>query len=144
MKMANILFNVILIVIAAFFFKETFSFPEGSDIGGIGPAFFPQTMLILVIIFAVYNLAEAVISIGREKFFEGITRVNAVTFCVVIGSMLLMIFFLGSLPFILIASVMLFIQCYFLKLKLITSVITSLVLSVSVYLIFVKGFSVLL
>lgn len=144
MKMANILFNVFLILIATFFFKETFSFPEGSDIGGIGPAFFPQTMLILVIVFAVYNLVEAVISKGREKFFEGITRVNAVTFSVVIGSMLLMIFFLGSLPFILIASVMLFIQCYFLKLKLITSVITSLVLSVSVYLIFVKGFSVLL
>lgn len=144
MKMANILFNVFLIVIAAFFFQETFAFPKGSDTGGIGPAFFPQTMLILVIIFAVYNLAEAIISKAREKFFEDITRVNVVTFCVVIGSMLLMIFFLGSLPFILIASVMLFIQCYFLKLKLITSVITALVLSVSVYLIFVKGFSVLL
>lgn len=144
MKMANILFNVFLIAIAAYFFKETLSFPEGADIGGIGPAFFPQTMLILVIVFAVYNLGAAVITKEKGRFFEGVTRANGISFCVVIGSMLLMIFFLGLLPFILIASIMLFIQCYFLKIKLIPSVITSIVLSVSVYLIFVKGFSVLL
>ncbi|WP_413305925.1 tripartite tricarboxylate transporter TctB family protein [Bacillus sp. 1P10SD] len=144
MKIANMIFHVILIAVSLFFFKESLSFPKGDGLGGLSPAFFPQLMLILVIVFSAYDLIVSFLKKENARFFEGVTGKMAVSFGVVFGSMLLMIFLLGKLPFILIAAVMLFIQCMILKLKLGTSLVTSVVLSVSIYLIFVKGFNVLL
>lgn len=144
MKQANVLFNSMVMIISGFFFYKTLSFPEGPGQGGIGPAFFPQIILISIILFCAYDLIKVLIVKLNESLFEGVTRQHVISFCVVFMSMLLMIFFFGKLPFILIATIMIFIQCMILKMKMLTSLITSLALSVSVYLIFVKGFSVLL
>jgi hypothetical protein len=144
MKKANVLFDVVVMVISGFFFYKTLSFPEGPGQGGIGPAFFPQIILGSLILFSAYDLIQALFKKEISRFFEGVTRHNAISFIVVVAMMMLMIFFLGKLPFILIASVMIFVQCLILKMKVLSSLLTSVILSVSVYLIFVKGFSVLL
>ncbi|MBB6454582.1 hypothetical protein HNQ94_003071 [Salirhabdus euzebyi] len=148
MKKANVLFDIVVITISLFFFSKTFSFPEGIGQGGIGPAFFPKIILVTIIFFCLIDILKVILlnkvqEEGRH-FFEGITRHHAISFCVVVGSMILMIFFLGKLPFILISIIMLFIQFIVLKLKVLTSLVTAVILSISVYLIFVKGFSVLL
>ncbi|WP_394138361.1 tripartite tricarboxylate transporter TctB family protein [Cytobacillus oceanisediminis] len=144
MKKANILFNVVLIIAAAYFFIESLSFPDGADLGGIGPAFFPQMMLLLLIGFCLIDIVNSIRKKSDSRFFEGSSRTNIISISVVLGSMLAMIFLLGKMPFILIAAAMILCQCLILKLKLIPSLLTSIILSVSIYLIFVKGFSVLL
>ncbi|ERN51819.1 tripartite tricarboxylate transporter TctB family protein [Alkalihalophilus marmarensis] len=142
MKKANVVFNAILILLSGFFFYQSLSFPSGA--GGVGPAFFPRIMLVSIILICTYNLIVTLINHTNEPFFKDIDKNKGIAFCVVVGSMAVMIFLLGKLPFILIASTMLFIQCIIMRLKILTSVLTASILSVSVYLIFVKGFNVLL
>lgn len=144
MKKANVLFDVILIMAAVYFFMETLSFPDGDELGGIGPAFFPQLMLLLLVGFCLIDIVSSIRKKSDSRFFEGSSRTNIISITVVLGSMLAMIFLLGKMPFIPIAAAMILCQCLILKLKLIPSLLTSVILSVSIYLIFVKGFSVLL
>lgn len=144
MRKVNIIFDAIVLISAIFLFYISFSLPEGSGSPGSNPAIYPQIVLLLIIAFSVIDIMKIVAQKNKEAFLQAVERKNVKNVVIITLLIALFIFLFKKVPFIVLATVIIFIQCLVLKQKWGTALIIAVVLSVSVYSLFVYGLNVIL
>jgi putative tricarboxylic transport membrane protein len=65
--MGEIIFHVILIIASGLFFKESFVISTGRSADPIGPAGFPQTILVIIIVLLLISLFNAIRKVKSSK-----------------------------------------------------------------------------
>lgn len=144
MKRVNVIFDLIILGISIFFFYESFSLPDGTGSPGTNPAIYPQVILISVIILVLIDLISIYAEQNKEKFLSKFEKRQLKRLLAVGFSIVVFIILFKNIPFILLAFGLIFIQCLVLKLRPVTSIITALTISVSVYTLFVYGLNIIL
>lgn len=143
MRTANIGLNSLIIVICGLFYWQTFNYTTTFGQDGIGPAFFPRIILIIIMITSLIELIRS-FSLEKSSLIPKEKRGHALRMVLFIVVIALYISVLGTVNFILASSVALFFLSMMMKLRLLPSLITSVALSVVVYLIFSSGFNIIL
>jgi len=139
MKRAELCFSICLLVVGMVFFIRSFQYNAFSNICGVGPAFFPRAVSIIFICLTAANIW----SLLRNKSFsnsKGIFKkenvFQQVFFIIAIIVTLFLINILGML-----LSLFLFLVVglhYFEKVSWLKSAVVGVVLTIGIYLIFVK------
>lgn len=65
--MGEILFHVVLILVMGLFFKESFVISTGRSADPIGPAGFPQVIIVLILLLLIVSLFKAIKKSSKEK-----------------------------------------------------------------------------
>ena len=143
MRTANIGLNSLILIICGLFYWQTFNFTTTFGQDGIGPAFFPRIILIIIMI---ASLSELIRSFALEKgpLIPKEKRGLALRMIMFIVVIALYISVLGTVNFILASTVALLLISMIMKLRLLPSLFTSVGLSVAVFLIFSTGFNIIL
>jgi|SRR5699024_3242393 len=143
MRYANIILNICILLICGFLYWNTFSFTSSFGSDNIGPAYFPRIILLIIM---VTSIMEIIKSFSEKKSSESIipnkSSVIKISFFVLIIALYILV--LGKIPFVIASFVMLFLLSIVLQLRLLPSILISIGLSVTVYLIFSTGFNVIL
>ncbi|WP_101842589.1 tripartite tricarboxylate transporter TctB family protein [Halobacillus sp. Marseille-P3879] len=140
MKKLRIGINITIFIICAYLFRETFQFNNSLNQQGVGPSFFPRVLLAIIMLL---TFIEIFTSLKMRKEAIPITSSGkrltlfALTFLVFIS-------LFNTLPFLVISVGFLFIMGIILKIKLLPSLLFSIILSISVYYIFTQGFNIIL
>ncbi|WP_208587731.1 tripartite tricarboxylate transporter TctB family protein [Gracilibacillus suaedae] len=144
MRITNVSFNLILLLICGLLYWQTYNFSTlfGSD--GIGPAYFPRLIIILIMITNIIELFFSIKTKSSKRLFLIEHSRRVLELCLFIAVIAGFISLLGTLPFILIASISMFLLCMVLKLPLIPSILVSVGLSVVVHFVFIEGFNIML
>jgi|SRR5690625_2525522 len=143
MRIANIGLNSLILIICGLFYWQTLNFTTAFGQDGIGPAFFPRIILIIIMVTSFIELIRS-FSLERSSLIPKEKWGLALRMALFIGVIALYISVLGTVNFILASSVALLLLSMIMKLRLLPSLITSVGLSVAVYLIFSAGFNIIL
>ncbi len=143
MRAANISVNIIIIAICAWLFWQTYHFSTTFAQDGIGPAYFPRIILIIIIGTALIELIRS-FKLEKGPIIPKDKRKIALRMALFIAVIAMFILMLEAIPFILAASISLFLISMILKLSFLPSLLTSVGLSVIVYYLFTAGFNIIL
>ncbi|WP_339226877.1 tripartite tricarboxylate transporter TctB family protein [Oceanobacillus sp. FSL K6-2867] len=143
MRAANLMFSIAIIGICGFLFSETYQFTTMFAQDGIGPAFFPRVILALIIITQLFELVKS-FRLENSPMVPKSMWPNSIRLVIFIAVVILFISLLGVVPFIINASISLFLLCLILRLPFFPSVLASVGLSVVVYIIFKEGFNIMI
>lgn len=144
MRIANVSFSLVILMICGFLYWQTYNFSTmfGSD--GIGPAYFPRLIIMLIMITIIIELFFSLRAKSSKRLFSKESRRRVLQLFLFIAVIAGFISLLGVLPFILVASASMFLLCMVLKLPLIPSILVSVGLSVVVHFVFIEGFNIML
>ncbi|MCG1010649.1 tripartite tricarboxylate transporter TctB family protein [Salinicoccus sp. ID82-1] len=140
MKNLRIIVSTFLLITFSFLFWQTFQFKTSFASQGVGPAFFPRVTLLILIVLNVIEIASAVKYDSKGESRKLINK-QLLLFVAVI---LLFVGLFSNFPFLIVSIVTLFLMSIILKLKLIPSLLFSVAISLTVYLIFTEGFNIIL
>lgn len=144
MKILHMATSLIIMLTAGYFFIVSLSFPPGMGGGVPGPAFFPQLILILVILLSIIYLVQVIREKDPGPIFTELERSKLLTLLIISIAILIFVFFLGKISFFILAPGFLLLICLILRLHWRTSLLTTIILCLMVYLIFMKGFKVII
>ncbi|TSB48431.1 tripartite tricarboxylate transporter TctB family protein [Alkalicoccobacillus porphyridii] len=144
MKRTNLIFNISFIFGSVYLFFVTYTFPTRFGVEDSGPALFPRFALIALVVLLVLdsimilknNSDKPIFDQNEKKKLKSLVLFNIIIF--------LFIFLLGKVNFIFLSIVCLFILCKILKINWKSSIITSSVLSLFIYFVFVEGLNIIL
>ncbi|WJE15248.1 tripartite tricarboxylate transporter TctB family protein [Halobacillus sp. ACCC02827] len=140
MKDLRLWINATIFIIAVFLFWQTFQFNTAFQQEGVGPAFFPRVTLIVIMVLTVIETFLALRK-AKEEGRQQVMSKRLFLFIVAIGAF---VFLFQALPFLVISTITLFLMGVILRIKVLPSVLLSVILSVSVYYIFTEGFNIIL
>lgn len=143
MRAANITVNTIIITVCTWLFWQTFHFSTTFAQDGVGPAYFPRIILVIIIGTALIELVRS-FRLEKGPIIPKNKRNIALRTGLFIAIIAIFIIMLEAVPFILAASISLFLIGMLLKLPLLPALLTSVGLSVSVYYLFTAGFNIIL
>ncbi|WP_245737036.1 tripartite tricarboxylate transporter TctB family protein [Salibacterium qingdaonense] len=132
--------NAFVLIVCSYLFWETFQFNTNFNAQGLGPAFFPRATLLCI---AFLNIVE-IVSAFKSKQPQEQHSIMSKQLLLFITAILCFVGLFNSLPFLLVAIVTLFLMSLILKLKLVSSLVFSVTISLAVYLIFTQGFNIIL
>ncbi|PTM59329.1 tripartite tricarboxylate transporter TctB family protein [Desmospora activa] len=143
-KPLSLLFNAGMVLVAVYLFTLTSQFPSPSNPNIPGPAYFPRLMLGLLVILLIADGIRTLLQRRMGPFFSDEEKKGLKKWLYIIGVVLLFVFTLGRLPFLPVMAVVIFAMCKLLQLNWKGSILTTVILSLLVYLIFIKGFHVMI
>lgn len=136
--MGEVIFHVVLLVVSALFLKESFVIGAGREVDPIGPAGFPQAILIIILLLLVVSLFKAIRNMKAVRDEEEEVNLNG-TFFGIIVSIAVFIFMSEIISFALATIVFCFAMFYILgERKKLKMTINSLVIAVIVMVVFGK------
>ncbi|MFD1064465.1 tripartite tricarboxylate transporter TctB family protein [Oceanobacillus locisalsi] len=144
MKKANLIFNAILFVAIVYLFVLTFFFPTRFGIEDSGPAIFPRFALIGLSILLLIDTISTIRKNGNIPLFTQEEKKKLVRFMLLLATIFVFVLLLGKINFIILSLISLFIVSTIFKLKWMTSVMTSVVLTLFIYFVFVEGLNIVL
>jgi len=143
MRAANIMFSFVMIAICGFLYWETYNFTTMFTQDKIGTAFFPRIILALIIITQLIELIKS-FKLENSPILPRSMWPISIRLLIFIAVVVLFISLLGVVPFVVNASISLFLLCLILRLPFVPSVLVSVGLSVVVYFIFREGFNIMI
>ncbi|NGP45755.1 tripartite tricarboxylate transporter TctB family protein [Bacillaceae bacterium SIJ1] len=143
MRTANICFDLILLIVCGWLFWLTFSFTTLFTQDGIGPSYFPRLILIVLMMTTLVDLFKSFF-IEKKRFLPPEAKSLVVRLILFSSVIALFITLMEGIPFIINASVSLFLLSLIINISVLPAIITSVALSVTVYFIFTAGFNVIL
>ncbi|WP_026580765.1 tripartite tricarboxylate transporter TctB family protein [Bacillus sp. J33] len=72
--MGEVIFHVVLILVMGIFFKESFTITSGRSADSIGPAGFPQFIIVIILVLLIVSLFNAIRKMKSNS--EGISPLN--------------------------------------------------------------------
>lgn len=142
-RTANIGINIFILAICGWLFWQTYNFSTTFAQDGMGPAYFPRIILIIIFITSLVELINS-FKINNAPIIPKSKRGIAIRLLLFILVLALFINLLGIIPFVLSASISLFFLSLILKLPYLPSALISVGLSVAVYFIFTTGFNIII
>lgn len=143
MRSINTLFTATIIGASVYFLIQTFNFPKGIGNGVPSPSFFPQLVLILVIVFSLLHFVR-LFKVEVRPLFSKEERGKIKQLLCFIGSVFVFVLLFGKVPFLPLSVVILSVMGIIFRLSWTKSLITATILSTFVYFVFVKGLHVVL
>lgn len=144
MRRTNIIFNLLLLIASVYFFTLTFSFPTRFGIEDSGPALFPRVGLGILVLLLLLDTFAVLKKKNEESFFTQEEKSKLGRFGLFIGIIFVFVFLLGKIYFLFLSMVVLFLLCLIVKVKWTSSIVTSVLLSLLIYFVFIKGLNIII
>lgn len=144
MRKVNIIFDAIVLISSVFLFVISFSLPKGTGSPGSNPAIYPQIILLMIIVFSVIDLIKIFVQKNNDVFLQGNEKKNVKSVLIITLLITLFIVLFKKIPFIILSTVIIFLQGIVLRQKWGTALLIAVVLSISVYSLFVYGLNIIL
>jgi putative tricarboxylic transport membrane protein len=139
MRVSNTAIGLVLIIFASAVLIHVQGFPS-LDNGYPGPALFPEVLAVLFIFCGIGLIIRGVRQ--REKILKfdlgNITLAGWLNIAFVLGTVLCYILFAEYVGFLIFSFVILMILMKWLKVKMLPSLVTSIIVTLSIYILFAK------
>lgn len=140
--MSDLIFSLITMIYSIFLMTESSKLPRGmANIPG--PGFFPRIVALVIMILSVILILKGIFMIIKKRN-PNVVRGNWTKSVLIIVTALIYVLIWGNGNFLLNTFVFLFLFQLVTKAKWYTAILSSLVLSVSIFLLFGKVFNVIL
>lgn len=143
MRLFHVTFGLMILAASLISYTMTLAFPPGTSVDP-GPAYFPRMVLSGTILLTLIYMVQTLKSKNRESIFTVLEKSNLRTLLLVVFVTIVFVLLFGKVPFMILAPLVFLALCKILRLSWMSAVLTALILSSAVYLIFTKGFRVLL
>jgi putative tricarboxylic transport membrane protein len=138
---SEIIFSLIMILVALFFFVFSLNFPPGTSDGVPGPKYFPMLLATMLFILSVVSI---VVNYGKKEnyFIWEKIKSNFKPLLKVVVAFIVFVVMWKYIPFYISALIFLLILSHIFKLRMRTAILYSVVLTGLLFIMFTYGFGI--